>query len=134
MWEALPAWRAWPRQIASDLRCRGLHIKWWLRGTVGGDGDPLLSSYELMEIIEHLPEESATKTAMRRGGWTTLQAMVAQTFNETARFRASFHGRCGSGYEPPEMTDPAVLLAQREADAAHALDREEVEGELFRAF
>lgn len=134
MWEALPVWRVWPRQIASDLRARGLHIKWWLRGTIGHDSDPLLSSYELLELIEHLPEESATKTAMRRGGWTTLQSMIAETFNETARFRASFHGRCGAGYEPPEMTDPAVLAEQAKAEAAHAIDREEVEAELFRGF
>ena len=66
MWEALPVWRVWPRQIASDLRARGLHHQWWLRGTIGHDSDPLLSSYELLELIEHLPEESATKTAMRR--------------------------------------------------------------------
>ena len=60
--------------------------------------------------------------------------MIAETFNETARFRASFHGRCGAGYEPPEMTDPAVLAEQAKAEAAHAIDREEVEAELFRGF
>lgn len=120
-------WRQFPRQIASDLsRFHHRRIAEWHSGE--------MSSYELLELVEHLPETGAYKAALRRGGYTVDQAMIAELFNETARFRASYHSAHGSKYEPPEMTDPAVLVAKAEAEAAHALDREEVEAELTRGF
>ena len=134
MWQAIWVWRKFPRQISSDLRCRGLHIKHWLRGTRGADGDMLLSSYELLEFLEFLPEDSAFKTAARRGGWTTDQKMWAAIYNEVARFRASFHSRAGKPFEPDLMRDPLDEVLAAEAEKVHAESRVQVEATLFRGF
>ena len=73
-------WRQFPRQIASDLsRFHHRRIAEWHSGE--------MSSYELLELVEHLPETGAYKAALRRGGYTVDQAMIAELFNETARFR-----------------------------------------------
>ena len=93
MIEAVWIWRQFPRQIATDLRFRGLHIKHWLRGTRGADGDLLLSSYELLEILEFLPDDSAFKTHAERGGrWATWKQAIAEIANEAYRFRSSWQG------------------------------------------
>lgn len=106
-------WRQFPRQIAVDLRrfC-GLHIKHWHRGTRGPDGDLILSSYELLELLEYLPESGAFKTAAERGGrWPTWQQMLAESVNESYRLRAAYHVVNGGedaafDTEPFEFVDP----------------------------
>lgn len=118
-------WRQFPRQIASDLRSRGLHIKWWLRGTRGGDGDFLLSSYELLEILEFLPDESAFKTAAERGGrWPDWKRMLAESVNESYRMRSSFQAanseNAEAGFDTAdiEFVDPVVRAENDKAAAA----------------
>lgn len=121
-------WRQFPRQIAVDLRrfCNGLHIKHWHRGTRGADGDLLLSSYELLEILEHLPENGAFKTAAERGGrWPTWQQMLAETANEAYRMRAAYHvvnGGEDAGFDPSpfEFVDPVDRERRRQFKAARA--------------
>ncbi len=117
-------WRQFPRQIASDLRPLGLHIKHWLRGTRGSDGDLILSSYELLEILEFLPEESAFKTAAERGGrWPDWKQMIAEGVNESYRMRSAFQaansedGKAGFDTEPFEFLDPIDARARDEAGA-----------------
>lgn len=123
MLEALWIWRQFPRQIASDLHARGQHIKHWLRATRGADGDLILSSYELLYILEFLPEKSAFKTAAERGGrWTGLERMVAEIANEQYRMRSSYFavnsegGELGFSTDAYEFIDP-VDQARRAADA-----------------
>lgn len=88
---ALWIWRQFPRQIASDLRTAGLHIKHWLRGTIGDDGDLILSSYELLETLEFLSEESAFKTIAERGGrWPMWKRALAEILNEAYRYRSGW--------------------------------------------
>lgn len=117
-------WRQFPRQIASDLRARGLHIKHWLRGTRGADGDLILSSYELLEILKFLPDESAFKTAAERGGrWSSWQRMLAESVNESYRMRSAFQaahsedGEAGFDTEPFEFLDPIDAQARDKAGA-----------------
>lgn len=130
-------WRQFPRQIASDLRPLGLHIKWWLRGTRGDDGDLLLSSYELLEILEFLPDESAFKTAAERGGrWPDWKRMVAESVNESYRMRSSFQaanseeGKAGFDTTDIEFVDPVV---RAENDKAAAI-KDEADGKAQNAF
>lgn len=119
-------WRQFPRQIAVDLRRFNLHIKWWHRGTRGDDGDMLLSSYELLEILENLPETWAFKTAAERGGrWPTWQQMLAETTNESYRLRAAYHvvnGGEDAGFDPSpfEFVDPVDRQRREQFKAAQA--------------
>jgi hypothetical protein len=132
---ALWIWRQFPRQIASDLHTRGQHIKCWLRGTRGADGDLILSSYELLYLLEFLPEDSAFKTQAERGGrWPVKVAALAEIANEAYRFRSSWQGsKLGADgmfdTAPIEFVDPvdradrkrtedAVDLADRQAQSA----------------
>lgn len=142
--EAQWFWRMFPRQIASDLQ-RFFHrrIAEWHAGA--------MSSYELLELfgvrfkddpklrvremhVDFAPERGAVAKALRQGGWTEDQLIAAETFNEIARLRASFHAANGgkaAGYEPFAFEDPAVREQKaREAAAAMQLQRE-VEDDLF---
>jgi hypothetical protein len=120
-------WRQFPRQIAVDLRrFTGLHIKHWHRGTRGDDGDLLLSSYELLELLEYLPETGAFKTCAERGGrWPTWQQMLAEAVNESYRLRAAYHAVNGgedSAFDPSpfEFVDPIDRQRREQFRAADA--------------
>jgi hypothetical protein len=121
--QALWIWRQFPRQIASDLRPLGLHIKHWLRGTQGADGDLILSSYELLEILEFLPDDSAFKTWAERGGrWVDWKRMLAESVNESYRMRSSYlavnseNGSSAFDTEDYEFMDPIDAEARVDAD------------------
>ena len=127
MLEALWMWRQFPRQIASDLLTLpgGRHIKHWLRGTRGSDGDLILSSYELLLILENLPETSAFKSQAERGGrWIPRQQMLAELVNESYRFRSSFQAanseNAEAGFDTAdiEFVDPVVRAENDKAAAA----------------
>jgi len=92
--EALWIWRQFPRQIASDLsQYHHRRIAEWHDGT--------LSSYELLELIEHLPERGAFKTAGRGGELCLQDQMLRYAANEIARLRATIHiVNGGKRYEP----------------------------------
>jgi hypothetical protein len=73
--------RAWPTEIESDLsRYHRRDIGEWWNGA--------LSSRKLWAFIVHLPDDSATKTAMREGDWSEAQYIDARLVNELASFRA----------------------------------------------
>ncbi len=94
-----------------------------------------MSSYELLELVEYLPEAGAYKTAVRGGRMTFDARVQIELFNEIARLRASVHAAAGgksAAYEPFEFTDPAELAEQERAEAAHAVNRAEVETVIFR--
>lgn len=70
----------------------------------------LLSSYELLELLEHLPEDSAFKTAAERGGrWPTWQQMLAESVNESYRLRAAYHVVNG-GEDAAFDTEPLLFI------------------------
>lgn len=60
MLEAIKLWRLFPSQIASDLQihCHGRHIREWHQGE--------MSSRELLELLDGLPESSRFKEASER--------------------------------------------------------------------
>ena len=123
--EAVWIWRQFPRQIASDLRSRGLHIKHWLRGTLAPDGEMILSSYELLEVLEFLPEESAFKTDAERGGrWPEWKRMLAEAVNQGYRMHASYLTAHGvedvSDTSAYEFVDPVDLAEKRRREELQA--------------
>ncbi|MBB3752617.1 superfamily I DNA/RNA helicase [Mycolicibacterium sp. BK634] len=63
----------------------------------------MLSSYELLELCNQLPAQSALKTAIRGGEWSEEEAMRALTANETSSLRAILQVVHGgkSGAKPP---------------------------------
>ncbi len=65
--------------------------------------------------VEVPPEGGAGDQAVREGGYTRLEHLVAESHNELARFRASYHTVSSRGkvtYEPPQMLDPRVEKAR----------------------
>ena len=54
MWIALARWKAYPRQIESDLELRGIDIGAWHRLDRKPDGSPVLSSRKLINITDGL--------------------------------------------------------------------------------
>lgn len=94
-----------------------------------------MSSYELLELVEHLPDDGAFKAAARGGRWTLEQATLAEVFNEIARLRASVHAVAGgrsAAYEPARITDPAALVEQVETEAVHTAAVDATESFLAR--
>jgi hypothetical protein len=126
VWAAIWIWRQFPRQIAADLRRHyQLHIKHWHRGDRGADGDLILSSYDLLELIEGLPpDDSAFKAAAERGGrWPVWQQMLAEVANEGYRLRAAYHavnGGAEAAFNPAEFAfiDPVQREWLKRAEQA----------------
>lgn len=133
-----------PRQIASDLRrFFGVRIADWHDGS--------MSSYELLELfgvsfvddeesrtrsikVDFAPEDGAVAKALRGGAWSEAELIRAETFNEIARLRASFHSVNGGkkhSYTPFAFEDPTVRGSKAESAEANAKLQAEVEADLF---
>lgn len=127
MLEALQIWRQYPRQIASDLsQFHNRRIADWHKGRRDKHGDLVLGSYELLEILEHMPDTGAFKTATRGGRQTRAERVLEELFNEIARLRASFHAVNGGEdavYEPFILADPIDELEQEREGADAERDR-----------
>jgi hypothetical protein len=74
-----------------------------------------MSSYELLELLEHMPERGAFKTAVRGGEYSEEEISLRHLANEVARLRATMHAVHGG-----QRYDPPLLLTRRQ-------QREEVE-------
>lgn len=73
--------RAFPTEIEADLSLHhGFDIADWWTGKT--------SSRWVWVRVTHLPDDSATKKAMREGDWTEGQYITARLVNELAFFRA----------------------------------------------
>jgi hypothetical protein len=68
-----------------------------------------MSSYELLELLEWMPERGAFKTSMRGGEYSEEEITWRHIANELARLRATMHAvHGGQRYEPP------LLLTKQE--------------------
>lgn len=127
--KAIWIWRQFPRQIASDLsRFHHRRITEWHHGDMG--------SYELLELIEHLPDDGAFKTAVR-GDWDEKTYMLAATHNVLERLLAGYYAVHCSGdddteYEPFLLRSPAELKEEATARAAEEVEQRQ-DDELFYA-
>ena len=110
-----------------------------------------MSSFELLELfgvsveddpktrtrtfrVDFAPEDGALAKAMRGGQWSQAELVRAETFNEIARLRASFHAVNGGSkhsYEPFAFEDPTVLKAKAIAAEVNAKLQSDVEDEMF---
>lgn len=71
-----------------------------------------MSSAELLDLLDFLPENSATKTAERCGDWTSDQYRQARIINEIALMRYEHAG----GHKPQLELSPAQEFIKREKD------------------
>ena len=85
-----------------------------------------MSSSELLDLLEFLPEESATKTAERLGDWTSEQYRFARIVNELAIMRYEHAG----GHKPNLDLSPAEQYVKREKDQWRVKRHAEVSAQL----
>jgi hypothetical protein len=118
--EAVWLWRQFPRQIASDLsQFHHRRIAEWHAGT--------MSSYELLELLEFMPERGAFKTAVRGGEYSEEEMTWRLISNELARLRATMHAvHGGKKYDPPILLSKMAQRAEIEESEAAAERREEI--------
>jgi hypothetical protein len=120
--EALWLWSQYPRQIASDLsQYHHRRIAEWHQGE--------MSSYELLELLEYMPERGAFKTAARGGEWSREEAVWAHIANELAKLRATMHvvhGGKNAAYSPMVFLSKAEQLEQQQRAEAIEEAREAV--------
>lgn len=111
-------WRQYPKQIASDLsQYHHRRIKEWHDGT--------MSSYELLELLEFMPERGAFKTAARGGEFSGDEKIWVQIANEIAVLRAGWVPKVkGEEYGSMIIYSPAKLREMAEKMDAQAEVRE----------
>lgn len=104
---AVAYFRRFPAEVRHDISryFPGRHIREWHQGS--------MSSSELLDLLEFLPEESATKTAERMGDWTSDQYRIARLVNEIALMR---YERAG-GQKPQLDVSPGQEFFKREKDS-----------------
>lgn len=79
--EAQAVWSLHPGEIAHDLsRYHGRRIADWHSG--------VMKSFELLELLEHMDEDGAYKTALREGEPSEYKKAILQIANEVAVLRA----------------------------------------------
>lgn len=84
-----------------------------------------MSSYELLELLEFMPETGAFKSAVRGGEYTEGELVWRHIANELARLRATMHAvHGGKRYDPPTLLSKAAQKAEQ-ADAEAAFERRE---------
>ena len=121
--EAQWIWRQYPRQIASDLsQYHHRRIKEWHDGT--------MSSYELLELLEFMPEEGAFKSAARGGEFSEDQKIWVQIANETAVLRAGMV----TGVDGKEYGSTIFYSAARLKEMAEKADAQAEVRESFYSF
>lgn len=117
--EAHWLWRQYPRQIASDLsQYHHRRIKEWHDGA--------MSSYELLELLEFMPERGAFKTAVRGFEFSGDEKVWAQIANELAVLRAGYMPKVkGEEYGSTIFYSPSKLRELAEQAEAQTEVREE---------
>lgn len=85
-----------------------------------------MSSYELLELLEHMPKEGAFKTAARGGEYTDEHLTWRHIANELARLRATMHAvHGGQRYDPPLLLSKAEQLEELEESMHTEIRREQ---------
>lgn len=129
--EALLAWRKAPNQVETDL-LPTVDILDWHRGTRDQYGTLKLSSRRLLALLRDLPESSAYRTLVERGGdWDETMFMWGRMATLLDRIFASYlavHRNSDDDsepYEPFVWRSPIQLREHNEqlaAEAAEELD------------
>lgn len=85
-----------------------------------------MSSSELLDLLEFLPEDSATKSAERFGDWTSDQYRMARLINEIAILRYERSG----GHKPTLEMSPGQEYMKYEKDEWRVKRHAEVSAQL----
>ena len=84
-----------------------------------------MRSYELLELLEFMPDEGDFKRAMRGGEYSEWEQAMRHGVNEVARLRATMHAvHGGQKYDPPLLLTKAEQREEVE-DAEAAEERRE---------
>lgn len=97
MLSALWLWRQFPRQIASDLsQFHHRRIAEWHSG--------LMSSYELLELLEYMPERGDFKKAVRGGEFSEEEIVWRHIANKLSRIESiAYVQATHKESDPPRM-------------------------------
>src|SRR5215472_2189977 len=106
---AAAVWALFPGEIAADLRrVYGVRIADWHQNK--------MSSYEFLELIEYLPDDSLVKTGLR-GEPCERDEQIRQIANETAILRAGMVPDADiTSYDPRLFIPARALKAAAEAE------------------
>lgn len=77
-----------------------------------------MSSYELMELLEYMPEEGAFKRALRDGEYSENEIVWRHVASELSKLRATMHAVHGGERYAPRVF--MTLGERREMDEADA--------------
>ena len=125
VWPAIVRVRNWPNQIEADLQhYYRLDIADWHTGK--------LSSRRMLALLEHLPEDSAYKTAFERDGqWPVWKQMLKTVANETTLHRASLYAGGENAYDVQVYLDPLEQQQRIEELIEEQEFREEATSNLY---
>lgn len=88
----------------------------WLKQVSGRQ----MTSRELWVLLEQMPEDSATATALRDGEWTTDRHLLVRIANQLALSRADFVNSHGGNLTPEPILTPTQVRVQEEEKVAAA--------------
>lgn len=98
MFAAVLTWRQHPTEIEADLAARGFDVLDWHAGR--------MSSRRLLVLLRHAPELGPYKKALREGGWSEFEQMLAEIHKELALYRASYYAGTDNRYTPKVFVNP----------------------------
>lgn len=85
-----------------------------------------MSSYELLELLEWMPDRGAFKTSVRGGEYSEEEITWRHIANELARLRATMHAvHGGQRYDPPLLLSKHDQREEAEDAEAAEYRREE---------
>jgi hypothetical protein len=112
--------------MASDLsRYHQLKLSDWHRATRRPDGRLVLSSYELLELLEFLPSEGAFKTAARGGEYSEADVVWRHMASEIGKLRATMHAVHGGERYAPKVFLTLAEMRENTQIAEAAEERRE---------
>jgi len=92
-----------------------------------------MSSRRLLVLLKHPRRDGPYETALRDGGFTTVEKMLAELHKEFALYRASHYVDTDNAYTPKVFLDQQEARKLLAEQAAEEQDREESEEGLYES-
>lgn len=117
--QALWIWRQFPKQIASDLsQYHHRRIAEWHSG--------MMSSYELLELLEFMPERGAFKTALRQDEYSEEEQVWRHVANKLSRIESILYvANTRKAADPQRMFYTMAEMREQIEEAEAAEERRE---------
>lgn len=84
-----------------------------------------MSSYELLELLEHMDDDGAFKRAARGGEYSEGEQVWRHLANEISKLRAGFHAVHGGERYAPKVFLTLAEIEEQTDDAEEMLERRE---------